>query len=234
MTLLAVTEASLCHLRASNSLLVTCSLHDLQCLSAPSLSFWLCKLQKKTLLIPNSIYRATKAFWFTRAHQTPASVASCSVMREATRLGKYNNRRELSMWASRGTDKKYLNIFSIVQFTKIFSSYDKRFHKGTAYPSLSAILYVYMNVCVFFSLLPVFLKCPHFLIYFIYKYFPSVKESALNHPAQILILLLLHFLEKSVTWWGSIYKAGQFEVYSMNGAITMYFKMLWASWRRRN
>lgn len=65
------------------------------------------------------IYCAAKAFWFTRALQLSVSVASRSVMRETTRLGKHN--RTAFNGVSRGTDIKGLNIFSIVQFrTNLF------------------------------------------------------------------------------------------------------------------
>lgn len=132
--------------QGSQLILVICSLLDVRSLVTPSLSFWLfkCKTKqnkanKKHCQAQTTIYSVAIAFWFSRALQLSASVASCSVMRETTRLGKHNRIAFNGM--SKGTNRKGLNIFSIVPFiTDLFPVMIKIwFSQRTTHAILSAI-----------------------------------------------------------------------------------------------
>lgn len=61
------------------------------------------------------IYCVAKGFWLVGALQTSASTTSHRAVREAT-TRKPNNRVAFNEWDGRETDRKGLDIFSIVQF----------------------------------------------------------------------------------------------------------------------
>lgn len=107
----------------------------------------------------------------------------------------------------------------------------------TAYPGLSATMcvctyiYIYFFPCCLSSLYFLTSWCISFL-----QRFSQCKRVSIRPSGKLRFQPCLYFTSRRRlgTWWASIYKAGQFGFpYVVNGAIIIYFKMLWASWRGR-